>query len=702
MHSHVPPRLLTGVALMFWAALTGNILYGLIAALLVESKSWTTIRWNFSPLSYVRAWHFSVFAAVFVSILAWVNGMQPGRLHTLFIWAPLTLLPLELAQRYGKAELIPLNTFSFFARRKMQHNNDHGSRTTQRMVHFSYPYLAIILLATAVASGNNITHFIGLASILGACLYFNAKGTGFRPTAWVVAFIILVISSYASHWAIYKTYQYFRNGSGHHHNGRFTTANETRTNIGRLGRIKLSPNIFWRMQTGDNKNRPKLLRTATYHHYSKGVWTHRPGNVDGFRDKSGYIDETRLQGVGSESNIRYFTKTVDEEAPSISGPPNIRLIGEVNSTARANPIPLPHYTFGIGDLGNDESEASLECNDLGTVRIINPDYHIVSYSVWTGDYSTTETDAPANHDLTIPPEEREAVQRICAELELKKGMKAKIILARLRTFFLQQFKYTTHLTTPAIDKDSRRSAIGNFLERSNSGHCEYFASATAMVLRECGIPARYCIGFSVNEFNNERSEWLIRGKHAHAWCRVWHGDHWEDADLTPSSWLGLEQVDTTSWKVRLTDWWQLLREDFLIWRTNDANKKRSLIVFSALLGSLLLWIIWKLWSSRQRGEIENRNLIYRKPKGAPQTALNKIEPAIARKLGRRPHGTPLVSWVMLLEQRDPQLATLLSSLTKLHSKLRFDPSAKNEQHREATELAIELKKKLKDMPATAK
>ncbi|MBT8330725.1 MAG: transglutaminase-like domain-containing protein, partial [Deltaproteobacteria bacterium] len=39
--------------------------------------------------------------------------------------------------------------------------------------------------------------------------------------------------------------------------------------------------------------------------------------------------------------------------------------------------------------------------------------------------------------------------------------------------------------------------IENFLTRSRSGHCEYFATATVLLLRQAGIPARYARGYSV-------------------------------------------------------------------------------------------------------------------------------------------------------------------------------------------------------------
>ena len=152
MPLHVPPRLLTGIALLFWGGLTGHLFFGLITAILVEASSWITLRWNFSKSSYVRAWHFSVIISALVAILAWLNGLPLDKVHTIFSWSPLTLLPILLAQRYGKSELIPLNTFSFFARRKMIHDIKQGYHVDPTMINIGYLYIAITLLATAVAS----------------------------------------------------------------------------------------------------------------------------------------------------------------------------------------------------------------------------------------------------------------------------------------------------------------------------------------------------------------------------------------------------------------------------------------------------------------------------------------------------------------------------------------------------------------------
>ena len=582
----------------------------------------------------------------------------------------------------------------------MTYDIQQGYHVSPKMIHIGYLYIAVVLLATAAASKDDLMHYAGLSTILGISLFFNAKHNGFRPIAWIAAFTLFIAASYVGHWAIFKVYSYYGKQLTEGKDSRFTSANETRTRIGKLEQLKLSPYIFWRMQVNPESTPPPLIRTATYHYYSRGVWKHLPGIYDpeGIRDEEGYISDFIRSGSDTNSSIRYFINETNDEEPIISGSPDVKIFGAIDSRMRSNPIPLPHFTLGIGELGSNSSEVSLECNSLGTVRVVNPDHHVVSYSIWKGNHSTTEIDAPAEHDLQVPSTERPAILRICKQLGLKKGMSAGQILTRLKNFYNNKFSYTTHLTTPQIDSANRWTAMGIFLEQTRSGHCEYFASATTLILRECGIPARYSIGFSVNEYDIDRDEWVMRGKHAHAWCRVWSNGQWEDADLTPPSWLAMEQVDTSSWNLKLADWWQRLREDFLIWRTRDENKKRATAIIGSLIGIPLLWIIWKLSRTWQRDSRHRKTTTYISPVDAHLTEFNKLEPAISRKIGYRPHGQPLCRWALSLEDIDPDLSKLLRPLMKLHSEIRFDPEADHDQLKhQAYQLAVELKKKLKKL-----
>ncbi len=688
-----PPRLLTGITLLIWGGLTGHALLGLLAALLVEGNSWTSLRWNFKPASYVKAWHFSILCGGLISILAWLNGMKFGKIHTLSVWAPLVLLPVELTQRYGKLNQIPLNTFSFFARKKMHQDILHGRVTFPRSINTGYPYIACVVLATAVASRNDIYHFLCLALIISACLFFYIRKNGLRPWAWATALLMVLSLSFIGQWGILKLYRHFgsaqRHRAGHH-----TSANESRTSIGKLGKLKLSSHIFWRMQIHEG-NVPKLLRTATYNQYSRATWKHRflpdPNHI---MDEEDYIT-TETWPNSKDTDIRGFTPS----PPKLSPQPPITLIGELDASVKNNPIPLPHFTLAFSGLRQLGDKTSIERNSLGTVRMLNSDYNIVSYSLWTGEFSTTDSPPNKKYDLNVPTQELHAIRRINRELGLNNpSLTTREKINRLRHFFNSKFHYTTHLNTPGIERGKRHSAVGRFLTTTRSGHCEYFATATTLLLRESGVPARYCVGFAVNEYDSSHEEWIMRGTHAHAWCQVWVDHHWEDLDLTPSTWLAMEKNNRNQWQQKLSDWWQRIREDFLIWRTHETNKSRVIFIITTIISLLTLWIVWRLWKSRQR-HTQSRTRQYLPPTNAPRTPLHQLEPLAAKKLGTRPKGTPLCQWLTKLTLLDPSLTPLVQKATRLHSSIRFDPNTTpSSQHDELISITAQLRKSIKNLP----
>ena len=76
--------------------------------------------------------------------------------------------------------------------------------------------------------------------------------------------------------------------------------------------------------------------------------------------------------------------------------------------------------------------------------------------------------------------------------------------------------------------------LAYFLFTSRAGHCEYFASAMAVMLREIGIPSRYAMGFLPGEFNDVGGDYIIRASDAHAWVEVFFpGYGWLTFDPTP-------------------------------------------------------------------------------------------------------------------------------------------------------------------------
>ncbi len=71
--------------------------------------------------------------------------------------------------------------------------------------------------------------------------------------------------------------------------------------------------------------------------------------------------------------------------------------------------------------------------------------------------------------------------------------------------------------------------------RNRRGYCEYFATASVLLLRRAGIPARYATGYAYPDRSPGES-WIYRRANAHAWVLVRDPERgWVPFDPTPNS-----------------------------------------------------------------------------------------------------------------------------------------------------------------------
>lgn len=76
--------------------------------------------------------------------------------------------------------------------------------------------------------------------------------------------------------------------------------------------------------------------------------------------------------------------------------------------------------------------------------------------------------------------------------------------------------------------------LAAFLFDVRAGHCEYFASAMAVMLRQLGIPARLINGFRAGTYNTLSGHWTVRQYDAHSWVEAWFPPYgWVEFDPTP-------------------------------------------------------------------------------------------------------------------------------------------------------------------------
>lgn len=77
--------------------------------------------------------------------------------------------------------------------------------------------------------------------------------------------------------------------------------------------------------------------------------------------------------------------------------------------------------------------------------------------------------------------------------------------------------------------------LAMFLFSVRRGHCEYFATAMAAMLRQLGIPSRLINGFRAGEYNGLSNRWTVREYNAHSWVEAYFAPYgWVEFDPTPA------------------------------------------------------------------------------------------------------------------------------------------------------------------------
>ncbi|MGI8908626.1 MAG: transglutaminase TgpA family protein [Candidatus Sumerlaeaceae bacterium] len=94
--------------------------------------------------------------------------------------------------------------------------------------------------------------------------------------------------------------------------------------------------------------------------------------------------------------------------------------------------------------------------------------------------------------------------------------------------------------TYSLEPKARGNYIEDFLFRTKQGHCEYFATSMAVLVRSLGVPARVVNGYYSVEWNNIGGNFTVRQRDAHSWVEVWLANDygWMTFDPTPPSGVG--------------------------------------------------------------------------------------------------------------------------------------------------------------------
>jgi transglutaminase-like putative cysteine protease len=285
--------------------------------------------------------------------------------------------------------------------------------------------------------------------------------------------------------------------------------------------------------------------------------------------------------------------------------------------------------------------------------------------------------------------------------------KAAAIENHLRT----RFGYTLQLPqTPVKDP------IANFLFERRQGHCEYFASSMAVMLRTIGIPSRVVTGFRSDEFNDLTGNYVVRAKDAHAWVEAYFpGYGWQTFDPTPAGGSGSPQgwsrlalyVDAMAsfWR----DWvvsydtshqyslgqaafsdtrgaWENARKwarthyaSMLKWARRSQDRVQHSPGRWAILGAGVVLILLLLGNLGRIARLLHEKWLQAHPERSPEQAAAMWYQRMARALARRGFEKPAAQTAQEFVKKieDSRLREPVARFTQVYESARFGNSAED-------------------------
>lgn len=558
----------SGLALLLWAQATGQLALLLPCAVLLELGARLPLRFDFDARQFERCADGSSLAFAALALYQFnVHGLYG--IYAILALMPWCLVPLALMQTLSTARLTPLAALVYSLRRA-----GNATRLDLRL-----PLGLSALLAASAGDGPREAYAAGVAVLVVWLLWAR------RPRAWrlrrfglhLALAAVLAIALQTAYLQLHLLLGELAQDWFRELNLSPADAERTSTAIGSLRQLKLSDRIFLRLYGSSASRSPLLLTEATYAEFRYGSW----------------------------SNPRRAPVTVDALPGSRRWPlargsaTGTRRVLALTRRRETGPVPLP------ADAREIEGSTILEVRRLaGDALSVEAPRGFLRYTV-TSAAGLDAATPPTAADLAVPAEYAALMTRVAEEAGITAlaTRSPRAASAELIAWFARHFTYA--LVQPVAVP--WRMPLSGFLNVTRRGHCEYFASATVLLLRSAGIPARYAVGYAVDEYSALEGAWLARARDAHAWAIAWMDGRWQVVDSTPARWATLEDARAPAWQA----WFDVASWLGYQWRRLQAGDapglERGLLVLAC---ALAVWLVWR-----------QRHRLRRQQPGAPSRVL---------------------------------------------------------------------------------
>jgi hypothetical protein len=298
--------------------------------------------------------------------------------------------------------------------------------------------------------------------------------------------------------------------------------------LGQIGEIKKNSTVVMRVKTGRLVGYPTLRW--------RGIAL---SSFDGKRWSSPDHDSVTIPaGMNGWINIQDRPTEPDSTATVLRYTILLQPIATDTMFAPANAISIRGNLSGEGSNQEAGARRSYVIRDV-TGSLFNP-FHNFSTLRYEGFSLLPARNVPRLRAASAEyPEDIRSTYLQLPKLDPRIPELAKQITARaltpydktitLETYLRSHYAYNLNLTGKPGD-----DPLAHFLFETRSGHCEYFASAMAIMLRTLDIPTREVNGFLPGEYNDLGEDYIVRASDAHSWVEVYFpGSGWMTFDPTP-------------------------------------------------------------------------------------------------------------------------------------------------------------------------
>ena len=314
--------------------------------------------------------------------------------------------------------------------------------------------------------------------------------------------------------------------------------------VGQIDELRFSGNKIGRLSTNSTGN-PLYITYGIGIFYEDNNW-----NIDS--------EETKLELYFSPSHFYKSSVWYSYENNN-----QLQLYAKENIDNYDDRYIKRNYSFTgrylYGDLGSLE-ETELSNQTLDETLVLSNGFNKFLY----GDYDVYLTPSEKEraksmkeskeriyqNNLDVPEKTAEVIEDIFGKRKAETNEEIIEYVKYVRDYLKINYRYSIN---PGKVPEGRETAE-YFLTDGKKGYCTYFATAGTLILRQAGIPARYCVGYKIPDedilngepgANDTRYKLDVTDEYAHAWIEFFlEGYGWVTVDMTASDMPGQEQISS--------------------------------------------------------------------------------------------------------------------------------------------------------------